>query len=133
MDISILTGITNPPSIFTENGEINVYDNNNNLLPAFTETIIFSYEPNTFISELTTSSENSGEVANYTFSFYTATRILKGGSILIELPYFNQNSGAPNFNLISLISTTTTLTNISVIIFFKFFDFQKIKNFYNFL
>lgn len=115
LDITILTGILNPPSTYVENGEINVYDNNNNLVPAFTETIIFTYEPNIFTCALTTSLENAGEVANYTFSFMTTSPILKGGSIMINFPYFNQDSGAPSNSLISLINVTPTITNISVI------------------
>jgi len=110
-----LTGITNPPSTYAENGEINVYDNKNILIPAFTDSIIFSYEPNTFNCALTTSSENAGEVANYTFTFSTTSPVVKGGSIMINFPYFNQDSGAASNSLTSLISGTPTLTNINVI------------------
>ncbi len=115
LDITILTGITNPPSTYAENGEINVYDNKNILIPAFTDSIIFSYEPNTFNCALTTSSENAGEVANYTFTFSTTSPVVKGGSIMINFPYFNQDSGAASNSLTSLISGTPTLTNINVI------------------
>ena len=115
LDITILTGIVNPPSTYAENGQINVYDNKSNLIPAFIETIMFSYEPNTFTCTLTTSSENAGEMANYTFSLMTTSPILKGGSFMINFPYFNQDSGAASNSMISLISGTPTLTNISVI------------------
>jgi hypothetical protein len=71
---------------------------------------------------MTTSSQNAGESANYTFSFTTTSPILAGGSIIINFPYFNQDSGAASNSMISLISGIPTLTNINVI---KLIDLRK--------
>lgn len=115
--ITISKGIKNPPSLYVENGEFRVYDKNNNLIPSFTETIQFTYDPDILNCIMTSSSDIAGEVANYTFSFNPTNPILAGGSILITFPYFNQDSGAVKTNMISLInSNPPTLTNISVII-----------------
>jgi len=115
LDITILSGIVNPPSTYVENGEIKVYDVSKNLIPSFTETILFSYIANSLKCTLTTSSQNAGQLSNYTFSIQTTNPILRGGSILINLPYFNKDSGAPSNRMISLISGTPVLTDINVI------------------
>lgn len=115
--ITIAKGIKNPPSLYVETGEFRVYDKNNNIIPAFTETIIFSYDPDILNCVITSSSDVAGEEANYTFSFNPTNPILSGGSILITFPYFNQDSGAVKTNMISLIySNSPKLINISVII-----------------
>ncbi len=86
-------------------------------MPSFTDSLMFNYEADVLTPGTISSSSNlAGDISNYTFSFTPKNPILKGGSILINLPYLNQNSGASTKDLKSLIydKTTPTLINIQV-------------------
>lgn len=83
-----------------------MFDQNNNFLDGI-NNIEFIYQVDQIYPTLISSSQNAGGVSVLTFSFKPTNPIPKGGSILIQFPYFNQSSGAPDDSLISMINRST--------------------------
>lgn len=112
----VKSGFTNPPYSIESSENLEIYDKDNSLIAK--EIISFQYVPGILNAKITSTSDLAGEISTFTFKFDLTNPILRGGYIMIDFPYFNQNSGALAHELLSCISDSNVqLINKQVRIF----------------
>jgi hypothetical protein len=113
--VQVSDGIKNPPSAMSLSFSLNIH-NSSFEIKDYNDNINIVFTPgNLSNTNISSSTNNCGEIANLTFSFLANQSISKGGFIKIILPSFTQDSG---YNLIqSLITANTALRVNNVFIF----------------
>lgn len=106
MDI-IISGLKNPSYVINSNQNLEIWDENNTLTAQ--DIIKFQFLQGIILATITSTSNLAGEVSTFTFTFQISNPILQGGYIMIYFPYFNQNSGAKDFEYLSCLSSTTNI------------------------
>ncbi len=110
--IQVSDGIKNPPSVVTLAFSLYIYSS---LLEVkdYNDSINISFTPGSLSKvNVSTASQNCGEITNLTFSFTANQPILKGGSIRLTLPSFTQDSGS---NSIQTLITPNTGIRVNMV------------------
>lgn len=108
----IIKGLNNPPYVIKNSQDFEIWDENDKI--AAKEQITFAFHPGTLLANISSASELAGEVSTFTFSFQITHQILKGGYLMVFFPFFNQNSGAKEYEKLSCLSSSTDIKILNI-------------------
>jgi hypothetical protein len=110
--IQVNDGIRNPSSAISSLLTLNIYDSSS-LLKDYNTGLLVAFTPGNLDNvNISSSSQNCGELANYKITFKANQPIIRGGYIRINLPSFPQNSGINSSQYLIKPNTSINVSNV---------------------
>jgi hypothetical protein len=113
--IQVNDGINNPSSAITTAFSLYIYSATLSVKD-YTDNARITFTPGNMGNvNISSSSQNCGELASYTFSFIASQPVLKGGSIKISLPSFPVDYGIDSSQYLITPNTGISVINVNLI------------------